>query len=296
MVARLTPNVQADTVVLDVDGVLVDVSDSYRRAVVDTVERLFGTELPTDAIQPLKDAGGFNNDWLVTDALALYVCAGAHGYDATVSEYADSIARQGGGRDGARAVLSDALGDDYPAVEDTWDPEAVRATFQALYLGADRYRELEGGEPPFETTGYIDEEPTLVTPETLDRLTSRYTVGVLTGRPRAEAQIAAKRVGLELPDEMMLTMDDPPPGKPAPEPLELLARRADADSVVFVGDTLDDVRCAVNASDADPDRTYHGVGVLTGGLSGDAGREAFETAGAAAVLADVNELAEWLAS
>jgi len=31
---------EVDTVVLDVDGVLVDVADSYRRAVVETVARL----------------------------------------------------------------------------------------------------------------------------------------------------------------------------------------------------------------------------------------------------------------
>ena len=284
---------QADTVVLDVDGVLVDVADSYRRAVVTTVERLYDATLSTDAIQPLKNAGGFNNDWLVTDALALYVLARRHGYDASVETYASGVADRGGGRGGARAVLRAAV-DEYDAVETEWDPEAVRATFQALYLGADLYRELENGEPPFETDGYIHEEPTLVTRETLDRLTERSAVCVLTGRPRGEARIALDRVGLDVPAELTITMDDPTPGKPAPEPLRLLAERTDADSVVFVGDTLDDVRCAVNAADVDPDRTYHGVGVLTGGLSGESGREAFADAGASAVLADVNELPDRL--
>ncbi|MFB6220879.1 MAG: TIGR01548 family HAD-type hydrolase, partial [Halolamina sp.] len=33
---------QADAVVLDVDGVLVDVADSYRRAILETVERRHG--------------------------------------------------------------------------------------------------------------------------------------------------------------------------------------------------------------------------------------------------------------
>jgi phosphoglycolate phosphatase-like HAD superfamily hydrolase len=73
-----------------------------------------------------------------------------------------------------------------------------------------------------------------------------------------------------------------------------LAERFDAASVVFVGDTLDDVRTAVNAAEADPDRTYRGVGVQTGGLTGGAGREKFERAGAAAVLDSVNDLPDLL--
>jgi DNA-binding FadR family transcriptional regulator len=39
---------EVDAVVLDVDGVLVDVADSYRRAIVETVERLYGERLPAE--------------------------------------------------------------------------------------------------------------------------------------------------------------------------------------------------------------------------------------------------------
>ncbi|MFB6142278.1 MAG: HAD family hydrolase, partial [Halorientalis sp.] len=82
--------------------------------------------------------------------------------------------------------------------------------------------------------------------------------------------------------------------KPHPRALLTLAERFDAESVVFVGDTLDDIRTAVNADQADADREYHGIGVLTGGLTGDEGRRKYEAAGAAAVLDSVNELPESL--
>jgi phosphoglycolate phosphatase-like HAD superfamily hydrolase len=85
-------------------------------------------------------------------------------------------------------------------------------------------------------------------------------------------------------------MDDWAAGKPSPTALTTLAERFDAETTVFVGDTLDDVRTAVNAADADPDRTYHGVGVLTGGLTGASGRRKYEAAGAAAVIDSVNDL------
>ncbi len=136
-------------VVLDIDGVLVDVADSYRRAVVDTVQRVYGETLDRAAIQPFKDAGGFNNDWLVTDAIALYVLAREQGFTDDVTTFTGRIAEQGGGRAGAKAVVETALSSaGYEAVINAFDPDRLRTVFQALYLGGDLFAELEGEEPP----------------------------------------------------------------------------------------------------------------------------------------------------
>jgi len=283
-------------VVLDIDGVLIDVADSYRQAVVESVERVYGESLNREAIQQFKDAGGFNNDWLVTDAVALYVLATQAGYDCDIEAFTDRIAADGGGLDGAEATLAAALPNaTFEAVIEKWDPERLRRVFQALYLGAELYYELENAEPPFETEGYIHDEPVIIQAETIERLTDRYDVGVVTGRPAAEATIALDRVGLSIPDEHRFTMDNWEQGKPHPYALLTLAERFDAESVVFVGDTLDDVKTAVNADREDDERTYKGLGVLTGGLTGKAGRQKFSEAGAADVLESVNALPAWLA-
>ncbi|WP_435118713.1 TIGR01548 family HAD-type hydrolase [Halolamina sp. C58] len=288
----------ADAVVLDVDGVLVDVADSYRRAIIETVQRRHGGTIERATIQRFKDAGGFNNDWELTDAATLFVLAREAGYTGDAAEFTDAIAdHEEGGLAAARAVLREAAtreGFDADAVEAEWDPEGVRETFQALYLGAELYREIEEAEPPFEAPGYIHDEPVLVEPGTIERLQSGFSVGVLTGRPAAEADIALERAGLSVPDEHRFTMDDWEEGKPHPSALVTLAERFGADSVVFVGDTLDDVRTATNAGEADPSREYHGVGVLTGGLTGESGRRKYEAEDAAAVLDSVNDLPELL--
>ena len=282
-------------VVLDIDGVLVDVADSYRRAVVDTVQRVYGQTLDRAAIQPFKDAGGFNNDWLVTDAIALYVLAREQGFTDDVATFTGRIAEQGGGRAGAKAVVETALSSaDYEAVINAFDPDRLRTVFQALYLGGDLFAELEGEEPPFDADGYIHNEPVLAESETLATLTDRYAVGIVTGRPAAEATIALDRIGLTVDDDHRFTMDNWEQGKPHPYALVTLAERFDADQVVFVGDTLDDVRTAVNAAEEDESRKYQGVGVLTGGLTGDDGRTAFAEAGATAVLDSINELPAFL--
>ncbi len=289
------PDLAPDAVVLDIDGVVVDVENSYRRAILESVETVFGDTIEKTDVQAFKDAGGFNNDWELTDAAALFVLAEREGMELDIAAFTDAIAEHGGGLDAAERVAAEALdADAWTFVRDRWDPERLRDVFQQLYLGSDLYRELEGGEPDAETRGYIYDEPLLLDAETREELLERYDVGVVTGRPEAEAEIALERAGLDVPAERRFTMDDWEAGKPHPHALTTLAERFEADSVVFVGDTLDDIKTAVNAAEADPDREYHGIGVLTGGLSGAAGTAKYEDAGATAVLDSVAELPERL--
>ncbi|MFB6310385.1 MAG: TIGR01548 family HAD-type hydrolase, partial [Salinirussus sp.] len=145
-----------DAVVLDVDGVLVDVADSYRRAIVETVERLYGDTIEHAHIQEFKDAGGFNNDWELTDAAALYILAQREGLTLPVSEFTDAIHGMGGGLEAAKAIVAEEL---TPAsrerVFSTWDRERIRDVFQQLYLGPELYRDLEGEAPDLWESGDI---------------------------------------------------------------------------------------------------------------------------------------------
>lgn len=285
---------RTDCIVLDIDGVLVDVADSYRRAIVESVERVYDDTIPKEGIQAFKDAGGFNNDWELTYAAALYVLARREGSPESVEEFTDRIADRGGGLEAAKAVVAEELSTEaVDRVRDRWDRERLREVFQWLYLGGDLYRELEGEPPsgvPADHPGFIHDEPVLLRADTREWLEERASVGILTGRPAAEAEIALSRVGLEIPADHRFTMDDWREGKPHPQALMTLAERFGADSIVFVGDTLDDIRTARNAVEVDPEREYDGIGVLTGGLTGEEGREKYEREGTTAVLDSVNDL------
>lgn len=282
---------RVDGVVLDVDGVLVDVADSYRRAIVESIECVYADTIPPATIQSFKNAGGFNDDWELTYAASLFVLARREGFGGDVEAFTDRIADRGGGLDAASAVLDTALDSDATArIHGAWDPDRLRDVFQQLYLGADLYRDLEGGDPDLDTQGYVHDEPVIAEPETIAALTGTFSVGVLTGRPAAEAEIALERVGLAVPEEDRFTMDDGTEGKPHPRALVALANRFAARRVAFVGDTLDDIHTARNAAEADPDREYYGIGVLTGGLTGSAGRRAYEAVNASAVIESVNDL------
>jgi HAD superfamily phosphatase len=51
--------------VFDMDGVLVEVGESYREAIRETVQHFTGELVSHDLIQDFKNAGGWNNDWLL---------------------------------------------------------------------------------------------------------------------------------------------------------------------------------------------------------------------------------------
>ena len=54
----------AQLIVFDMDGVLVDVTESYRETIVRTVEHFTGMHAsPAPQIQDYKNQGGFNDDW-----------------------------------------------------------------------------------------------------------------------------------------------------------------------------------------------------------------------------------------
>jgi HAD superfamily hydrolase (TIGR01548 family) len=279
-----------DAIVLDIDGVLVDVADSYRRAIVESIDHVYGETIEYDDIQLFKDAGGFNNDWELTYAAALYVLARREKPRLSIETYTGLIEASGGGPTAAETAIADELD---PAAREQvlaeWDRDRLRDVFQQLYLGSDLYRELEGGEPDLDTEGFIHDEPVLLGAEARETLEA-WPLGILTGRPAAEAEIALERIGLSIPETYRFTMDDWEGGKPDPGALIELADRLGADRPVFVGDTLDDIRTVNNAVEADPSRTYLGVGVLTGGLSGEAGRRKYRNVGADIVIESVNEL------
>ena len=54
--------------VFDMDGVLVDVTESYRETIARTAESFTGAAVTREQIQEYKNRGGFNDDWRLLSA------------------------------------------------------------------------------------------------------------------------------------------------------------------------------------------------------------------------------------
>jgi histidinol-phosphate aminotransferase len=55
-----------ESIIFDIDGVLVDESQTYRKAIKYTCQHFSGQEISYEQIQEYKNQGGFNNDWVLT--------------------------------------------------------------------------------------------------------------------------------------------------------------------------------------------------------------------------------------
>ncbi|HEX5431305.1 MAG TPA: HAD hydrolase-like protein [Bryobacteraceae bacterium] len=76
-------------IVFDMDGVLAEVTESYREAIVQTVEHFTGQRIARESIQSYKNAGGWNNDWALSQKIAADLGVEAD-YD-TVAGYFNEI-------------------------------------------------------------------------------------------------------------------------------------------------------------------------------------------------------------
>ncbi|MDO8633824.1 MAG: histidinol-phosphate transaminase, partial [archaeon] len=71
LVSELKNILREKTLLFDLDGVLVDVSDSYRLAIIKTAEYFTGKKIGKGIVQKIKERGGFNNDWDVTEQIIM---------------------------------------------------------------------------------------------------------------------------------------------------------------------------------------------------------------------------------
>jgi HAD superfamily phosphatase len=76
-------------IVFDMDGVLVEVMQSYREAIRETVRHFSGELVSHDEIQDFKNAGGWNNDWLLSQHMIAN--RGKHVEYADVVEYFNQV-------------------------------------------------------------------------------------------------------------------------------------------------------------------------------------------------------------
>jgi HAD superfamily hydrolase (TIGR01548 family) len=115
-----------EVIVFDVDGVLVDVTRSYREAIRETVRHFTGDLVSNEVIQEFKNQGGWNNDWELSYKFIL-----DRGVNVEYNDVVDQFNRFFFGNNGDGLILREQW---LPANAFFRDLELRRTTF-AIFTG-----------------------------------------------------------------------------------------------------------------------------------------------------------------
>jgi histidinol-phosphate aminotransferase len=173
-------------ILFDMDGVLVDTTNSYDNAICNTVEFFSGKRIDCKIINDWR-IKGFNNDWDLTEAILL--------------ENRIRIQK-----------------------------DKVIAKFQEFY------------------SKFSISEKLLISKRLLNKWSKEYVLGIVTGRPRKEAEEALRRFGISEIFDVVVTMDDCEGRlKPSPYGIELALEKLGKKDAIYFGDNLDDIKAGVKA-------------------------------------------------
>ena len=244
-------------VILDVDGVLLDARPSYhavaeeaaRRAIVPLVGEGHARGAPFDRdveIAAFKNAGGFNDDWEMSRAIALLLYLRARQEAPDLGRF---LAEAGG--HGVRPL--------YEKRPVPIRQETVARICGALY-GGPMCRDLFGFEakdalPDAPERGMWENEEVLPDSRLLAAVAARFPLALYTGRNAGESRLAQRLCRLKIPEELCWVADGQRPRKPDPAGLfwlthALLRGTPRPSQVLFLGDTADDQAASRAAQDA----------------------------------------------
>jgi HAD superfamily hydrolase (TIGR01548 family) len=153
---------------------------------------------------------------------------------------------------------------------------AIIDQFQSRYLGRD-------------FDGLIRHETWIADNRQLSRLQARFKTGIVTGRPRPEAEYALRRFDADSLFDVLVTLEETPGEfrKPSPFGIRLALSRLGASSGVYFGDSVDDMTAAVSAG-------ITAIGVLTADSPAGEQESRLRKSGARIVLTHIDRFEEAL--
>lgn len=263
-------------VIYDIDGVLIDVRDSFHQAIKDTIslylEKILQISVPecfvTDKdISAFKNLGGFNDDWDVTAGILYYLVSllDEDNKGILAKDIFGFVEKCRG--TGLEAILKatqnkngDKVSFDKSPVEvDQIHPKnQVKRIFQQIYWGAAEFEHIYGESPQYYSgEGVIKKEKLIMPVDFLENLKNKgIHLAIATGRERTDALYSLEKFGLLSFFETIVTLTDVGEDYKKPDPkslffLEQYFQQQGLEDISFyyLGDQLDDMQMVLDAED-----------------------------------------------
>jgi HAD superfamily phosphatase len=238
-----------DVLIFDMDGVLIDVSKSYRKAIQQTIHiyledclGIKGNLVTDEEILLFKSVGGFNSDWDLTSGFLLYLLSisgipplpkrekfsfaeeivpylqekslrflqktAIQVKRKPLSAFLKRVKVSGGGLRGIRQSLRNSWEGWMYRSGDLGGENLVKRIFQEIYLGRKFTSYYHLPRRFYRGEGLYQQERLLIPRKVLSLLREKMRMGIASGRPRFEAELALNRFRLVPYFDSVVTLDE----------------------------------------------------------------------------------------
>lgn len=292
----------ADCIIFDCDGVLVDVSDSYTATIIKTVDTILGMlqyrDMPAatpQIIQAFKDTGGFNNEMDLAYGIIVSMAAGRMAgrepcdtaMEASKCTNIEDIESMAMAICDVSKLLEQLA---YPG-----NTSMVSRAFEQIFYGPKLYRMATGRTSTMQDAGLIEKDHILINNTLAGWLRHKFgrRIAMVTGRGRIPASHTLGNMMSLFDMGASIFLEDEPRqmSKPNPISLELSMMAMESGHAVYVGDSAEDMIMARRAGGR-----VSFVGIYGTASDCQSRRRLFEAGGTRHVIRHIGDLPKLLNS
>jgi len=298
--------IEGAAIILDCDGTLVDISESYNACIKHTVgfflEKLDNKpwyNFVTDRlIQILRASGGFNNDIDTSYVCILMALASKSNSIEDAREFAYKIAS----KSDARGIVSieEALSNydihypknvlNYPSKE-----SILIRTFDEFFYGKELFKQIYGIDSNIDH-GFIEYDRLIITNDTLEYLKNKFNdnIAIVSGRSKIATKYTLKNMINKFNLNASVFIEDEERNgnkmmsKPSPYSLIRSLELMNVNKAICVGDSVEDLLMSKNAKKYGYDISF--IGIYENGLDSNKQLSIFTELNADIIIRNVNLL------
>lgn len=253
-----------DSIIFDVDGVLIDVRRSYNLAIKNTVSfilnkinpELYFPNLVTDKIiAELRQTGGFNNDVDTCYAILLAVLSNEQGIINEAQKFVSMMTKSldGVGIRYVEEFLASHVSKhkvknykrllNYPS---SVGKSLLATVFDEIFYGPQLFLKQHKIEPRYYFgEPLIDNDKIIIKKETMSKLSKFFDgkISIVSGRSKLAAEYSLDSISKYINRDACVFLDDElrRHAKPSPYAIHRAMKMLSARSTIYVGDSLEDL-------------------------------------------------------
>ncbi|KAG2477874.1 MAG: Haloacid dehalogenase [Nitrosopumilales archaeon] len=295
-----------DAIIFDCDGVLIDVINSYDKAILKTTDFFLkefakisdAVPITTQIIDAFKKTGGFNDEVDLTYAAIISLTA-ANKLNKDGTDFIFHVLKNAN-ETGIKSVekFLNTLNVDISEIRKKLDypgrhsENILYSVFDQLFYGPELYQKLFNKTSQFTDKGFIEYDDVIVSKDLLENLKKRFNdnIAIVTGRGMDSISYSLNELLKEFNVKNSVFLEDEPRelAKPNPESLLRSIKGLNSSHCIFVGDSMEDLIMAKKSTQTGYPTTF--CGIIGTSKEPDEKRRFFEKNGTTLILDSIQLL------